>query len=56
VVRLGLLHTFVDGGLEALEVDDEVGVAQASGLLGAEFQVVRFTTGLGEGFGRYCRG
>ncbi|CAM5707526.1 hypothetical protein SGLAM104S_03783 [Streptomyces glaucescens] len=48
-LRAGLGDGLVDGGLEGLQVEDRVGFLQLGGLLGAELQVVRFLTGLGEG-------
>ena len=50
VLRRGLLDRFVDGGLEALEVDHGVGAGEGVEGGGGEFEVVRFGPVGGEGF------
>ena len=48
-VGAGLLDGVVDGGLESLQVDDEVGLGQGGDLAGGEFEVVGLGAGGREG-------
>lgn len=48
VLDAGLGDRVVDGGLDALEVEDDVGLAELADLLRLELQVVGFDAGLGE--------
>ncbi len=48
VLGAGVGDRLVDGGLQALEVDDRVGLLDRPDLLGGEFEVVRLDAGGGE--------